>query len=413
MKISILLFVSIFAAGCAAVDKAMQPVDKAVHGTESTAQSVSHSASETWNDMSEGASDIKAGLLDSSLIRFFMSDKAIAENREKNFVVWKNDSSYELETVLKEALADEGISNVASVDTAGKMQLLKTYFFDEKKQQHSKRFSDAFQKPEFDEFLTDRENIEKIHDYKMALADAEHEWRLGLAETQKQVARLMLSTLYAQPVVNYVSYDPYKKEMFLSIESTNPGFKQQIKLDLNKKRAKKIKENLAKVKPFVFFDIDEQKLEFLGISLKYKKDFLGTELTDKSYNRQTNIVFTSEDISLKTLDVQYYNVIKNIQPPHWYNNLTAKESEIIGYGEGLSTEEAKKEAYNEIAMSLNTTVSSTIKSQQSVMGDTESSHFTLSTQQDVEKVSIKGSKVRKTEKKNGIWFVAISYTPRQ
>ena len=411
MKTLILLFATLLATGCATVDKAMQPVDKVVHGTESTYQSVSNSVSETWNDISEGATDLKAGFLDSSVSKAFMSDSAIAENREKNYIAWSSGSTYTLDRVLRQESQHQGIEDAASLETTGKMKLLKDYFFSVKKLEHARKFSAKHKKPEFDEFLTDRENIEKIHEYKMALAEAEHEWRIGLGNTQKQVAQLMLSTLYAKPVAKYVSYDPYKEEMFLSIESTIPGFKQQVKIDADKEKARNLKNNINAVRPYVFFDIDNNALEFLGISLRYNKDVIGTDLADKSYTRQSDIVFTSEDISLKSLDVQYYNVVKNVKPPEWFNNLPASQAEVIGYGEGLSTDEAKKEAFNEIAMSLNTTVSATIKSEQSVVGDTKSTNFSSSTQQDVAKVSIKGSKVRKTEKKDGIWFVAVSYNP--
>jgi len=192
MKISSLIITTLLMSGCATIDKALIPVDNALNTTESAFQSAGHSIGETMDDMGQGIDNLKSGFFENLLIKMFLSNESISLNREKYFVVWNDASDYYASQILKNSLKDSDIKDPHALKTSDKMKILKDYFFQLLKQQHAREFSSKNPKPEFNEFLTDRENIEKIHQYKMALAESEYKWRIGLDKTQKKVAQLIL-----------------------------------------------------------------------------------------------------------------------------------------------------------------------------------------------------------------------------
>jgi len=396
-------------SGCATLDKAMTPVDEGINSTKTAIQKIDHSIGETMSDIGNSVSDMKAGIMENSLMKLIVSDDSILESRQNNYVTWKEATQYNANSILKQALETTDINNPDSLKTSDKMSILKDYFFKLLKEEHANKFSQKHKKPEFSEFLTDRENIQKIHEYKSALLDSEHEWKVSLKKTQKKVAELMLSTLYAKPVVKYVSYNPYEEELFLSVEASNGGFKEKIKLDAEKDLAISMKKNINQIQPYIFYKFDDDVLGFVGIDIKFDDKPLLCEVVESTYVRQSDVVFTTDEINLDALNVKYYDIVKNITPPAWFNNLTTDDKQIIGYGEGLKKDDAKKEAYKEIAMSIKTTISTNIKSEKVVSGSKVSNNSTSNTQQKVEDISIKGSKVLKVEKKDGLWFVAIRH----
>jgi hypothetical protein len=413
MKNAILLIYIFIFSGCATLDKAMRPVDSAMNSTESTYQSASHSVNETMDGMGDSAAKLESLFYESSFVKVFVSDETIANNREQNYVTWKGASKHDANQIFLKKLEDTNLNNTDALTTPQKMEILKEYFFEQQKQMHADAFAAEHKKPELDEFLTDRENIQKIHEYKIALAESEHKWRIELNDTQKKVAEHMLSTLYSAPKLKFVSYDPYDEELYLSVESTNKGFAEKIKLSAEKELARDMKANMSKIKPYVFFQFSDDVLEFVGINVKYDDVSHVCDVVDSTYARQSDVVFTSEDINLKTLDVQYYDVVKNIKPPVWFNNIESEPNQTIGFGEGINKDDAKKEAYNDIAMSIKTTVSTNIESERTVSGSTYSSRIKSSTKQKTEDVAIEGSKVLKIEKKDGLWFVAILHNNQQ
>lgn len=407
-KIILMISISVL-SGCATLDKAMTPVDKGVNSTKSVYQKTGHSVGETINNIGDGAASLSSSLHESSLFKLFKSDKSIFERRSKDFVVWKGASKYKLKKILKKHLKKTDIKNPDLLEASQKMIILKDHFFDLLKKQHADNFSKKFKKPTFNEFLTDRENIQKIHEYKSALLESEHEWRLELRGTQKKVAQMMLSTLYSTPVLKYVSYNPYEEEIFFEIEAANGNFKEKIKLEAKKDVAINIKDNISRIQPYVFYKFDNDVLAFVDINLVYEKKPYAVDVVGSAYVRQTDVVFRSGDISLEDLNVQYYKIVKNVKPPKWFNKMNSKSSQIIGYGEGISKSDAKKEAFKEIAMSIKTTISSKTQTEQVYSGSISGISSTTTTEQIVEDISIKGSKVLKVEKKDGLWFVAILY----
>lgn len=409
MKNKILLILTILLSGCATVDKAFIPVDNVVNSTHKTYQSAGHSVSETMNDISNSAASLKSNFYESSLVKLFVSDETLTQNREQNYVIWNDASTYNAFDIIKSNIDTNVIQDPAALSISQQMKILKEYFFVKLKEEHASQFSSSHKKPEFNEFLTDRENIEQVHLYKIALSESEHKWRIDLTETQKKVAQLMLSTLYSKPIIKYVSYDPYDEELYMTVESSNTGFMEKIKIDAEKDQALKMKQSISQIKPYVFFKFDDNILEFVGINLNYNNESYICDMVDTAYTRQSDVVFTSDDISLKTMDVQYYDIVKNVQPPEWFNNISMEGEPTIGFGEGISKDDAKKEAFSDIAMSIKTTVSSNFETEKTLSGSTYASSTKSSSQQKVEDISITGSKVIKVEKKDGLWFVAILY----
>ena len=413
MKLTPLIFLLLLFTGCATLDKAIIPVDETINKLEAAHQKSGHSREENFDALGDATDKIKSAFHESAFAKFFSSDETIAQNRKQYFVVWNSASEYDTNKILIEKLKGSGISDPETLKTSDKMKILKEYFFQVLKEQHAMEFASRHKKPEFNEFLTDRENINLIHEYKIALAEAEHQWRINLSDTQKKVAQLMLSTLYSEPILKYISYNPYDEAMFLSIESKKQGFMEKIKVDIDKNIAPIIKTNISNVAPDIFFKFNDDVLEFVGINITFDKKTYVCDVVDSTYARQSDVVFTSDDISLESLDVQYYNVVKMIKPPQWFNNIKADSHQIIGFGEGIKKADAKKEAYKDIAMSIKTTVSASFESEKTVSGSTSTSKYKSSSKQKVEDISIKGSKVLKIEKKDGLWFVAIAYTNQQ
>jgi hypothetical protein len=218
----------------------------------------------------------------------------------------------------------------------------------------------------------------------------------------------MLSTLFKTPSLNYISYDPYKEEIYLEIMSRINGFKEKIKFTVSKKIARKIKDNIRILKPSVYFKLSNDNLELVGIVALYKDKVYLCEIIDTAYVRQSDVVFVSNDISLKDEDVNYSEVIKNITPPKWFYSIKEKNTKIA-YGQGRGSDEAKADAYNSIAQSIKITVSSKFSSKEKINGSIYSTKFQSDNKQKVDDVVIKNSSTLKLEKKDGIWFVAIGY----
>ena len=213
------------------------------------------------------------------------------------------------------------------------------------KQEHINKFKRKHKKVTFDKFLTDRENVQKIYDYKMLLVDSEHEWNMNLHDNSKKVAELMLSTLFRTPKLSFISYNPYEEEIYLEVKSGTNGFKENIKFNVNKEIARQIEKDTRILKPSVYFKLSDDNLEFVGIVVLYNNTIYLCEVIDTAYVRQSDVVFVSNDISLKDEDVNYSEVIKNIIPPKWFYSIK-EENTKIAYGQGQSSDEAKADAYN-------------------------------------------------------------------
>lgn len=100
--------------------------------------------------------------------------------------------------------------------------------------------------------------------------------------------------------------------------------------------------------------------------------------------------------------------IESITPPAWYLNLPKNKNIIIGYGEGKSLQEAKANARNEIAKSINVTVSSNLTMNMTLKNKIfEENESSLIEEQASAK--LKSLIVLKEEINEGKYFVALEY----
>lgn len=403
-----LLSCFIFISGCATIDKGLAPIDNAINSTKATYSSASNSSNEVINNLANNINGLESGFYESSLVKLFSDDETILKNRDKNFVKWNGSSNYDYKTIIEEYFKKNNLTNLKEKNLviSQKMNILKEYFFEILKNEHTEKFKNEHKKVEFDKFLTDRENIYNIYEYKAALVESEHQWMMKLHDTQKKVAQLMLSTMFSTPKIKFISYDPDDEEIYLSIVSKYNGFEEKIKFKIEKEAARTIENNIINIMPNIYFKFNDNSLEFVGVSALYNNKTYLCELIDTAYVRERNVVFTSDNLSLNDEDVNYTEIVKNIVPPKWY----LKENEKnIAYGQGKDEEEAKNDAYKNIAQSIKVTINSEISSEDSVNGSILSTTFNSKSTQKVESVAIEGSKIKKFEKKDGIWFVAIAY----
>lgn len=183
-------------------------------------------------------------------------------------------------------------------------------------------------------------------------------------------------------------------------------FEQKIHISLNSDIAKNIKKNIKYLQPVVYFKFNENKLDLAAVNFIYKEKVLFAEFTDETYFRNSSIIFSTDKLSLKEQDVSYSEIVKNIVPPSWYYNL---EDKNIGYGQGKDKNDAKNDAYKNIAQNIKVVVNSNFTMTKKVSGDLSTKHLKSDTNVKANDITIENSKVIKVEKKDSIWFVAIEY----
>ncbi len=408
-----MLLLSVFILnGCEAIDKTLAPVDAGINETKLTYTKTKHGASELYNETSEKLDDVTANLYENAVVKIFSDDETIEKNRNEHFVRWRGEYHYELNKLLHSYLRKRHLDLDPDELTASqKMLILKELFFDQAKTEYAKKFVLEHPAPVYDKFLTDRENIDRLYDYKMAIAESEHEWNLHLKQTQKEVAEQMLDALYGKPEISFVSYDPYREEVYLDITSSRGEFEQKIRIESDKENARKIEKEISKLHPTVYFDFDDDVLNFVGVSVNYKGKLYIADITGETYTPQSDIVFVSGKPDLKKFDVEYAEAIQNITPPSWYNSLHESEGEIIAYGQGLDKDEAKTDARKGIAERLRVTIRAKQQLNTQSKGDIAFSNFSKSVTQEIDPVVLKGSRIIKIEKQDGIWFTAVAYKP--
>lgn len=406
-KILNVIFVSSLFSGCAIVDNSLAPIDTTINNTKVIYNDTSNYIDNSLYQITNKVSDTKSILYENKLINFFIPNEIILDNRELNFIKWNTHSKHNVNKIIRRYLKNKKINlKEKQLLLSDKMEILKEYFFNKLKTEYLNEFLKNHKKVTFDSFLTDRENIEKIYQYKLALSEWEHKWNVNIFNTQKKVSELILSTLFGKQSVKFISYNPYDKELFLSIRSQRENFNQKIKISVDKNIAKDLKKNINHTKSSVFFQLIDDKLELVGVNIYYKKDVYLGEFTDYAYFRQKNISISTDTLDLKEQDVQYTKLIQNITPPSWFYTL---KDERIGYGQGKNEKDAKIDAFKNIAQSIKVVVNSNFIAKKKLEG----SILTKSLKSDIniksDAITIKNSKVLKVEKKDSIWFIAIKY----
>jgi hypothetical protein len=404
---SFFLFSTFFSGCTSIIEKNLVPLDNVLNQTKTMYFDTSHSVDESYENILNNIANTKSNIYESKVVKFFTSDRQIAENREKNFVQWDSSSKYNSTRIIRRYLRKNNIKlREKELMISDKMEILKDYFFDKLKKEYLYEFQMKNKKVKFDSFLTDRENIEKIYAYKTALTQWEHQWNIDIYKTQKKVSELILSTLFGKQRLKFVSYNPYEEELFLSIKSQKEDFDQKIKIDVNKNIARDIKKNIRYTKSSIFYQLNENKLELVGVSIYRKKEIYLGEFTNTTYFRQRGITISTDTLDLKDEDVQYTEIIQNITPPSWYYEIKDKN---VGYGQGLNQKDAQSDAYKNIAQSIKVVVNSNFTSEKQISGSILTKSLKSNLNIKSNEITIKKSEVLKLEKKEGIWFIAIKY----
>ena len=402
-----IITITILFSGCAMMDKALTPLDHNINKSESIYNDIKYDVDKSITNINQNIKGLSSDFHESSFVKFFSDEKKIIEYRDENFVKWSKKSNYNSRKLIKRYLDKNNMKlNEKDLKLSDKMDILNKYFFKKFKKEYARKFQQKNKKVTFDPFLTDRENINKIHDYKTKLKSWEHDWNINIYETHKKVAKLMLSTLFHTPKIKFLSYDPYDEKIYLNIYSRKNKFEQKIYIKAKRDLAKSIEKNITYLKPTVYFKFKENKLDLAAVNVIFKKKVLLAEFTDETYFRESSIVFSTDKLSLQDQDVEYSEVVKNITPPSWYYNL---ENKNVGYGQGTEEKDAKHNAYKNIAQNIKVVVNSNFTMTKKVSGDLSTKNLKSDTNVQAKNITIENSKVIKVEKKDNIWFVAIEY----
>ncbi len=374
-------------------------------------QDTRHTKDEVSKDIDGAYEDYKASYLENSLVKLFSDCDTTFANRKDNYISWESASSFSASPIINNYLRKNSPKiKERDISTQQKMQILKHYFLDKEKDEHIANFKKSYKKPKFDKFKSDSENIDMVNEYKLKLSESQHQWRMNLDETKIRVADAMFSTLYGEPKLKFNSFDTFWNEGYFSVSSSHNNFTQEIKIKVEPEIAREMEKNIESLKPFVFFNFSDNSLKYVGTNLIFKKKIYCSDDVDKAYIREDNIVFVDDDeeISLKSIEVNYTQIIKNIKPPKWFRQLH-EEGFLLGYGEGKTISEAKAQARAEIIETLEVSVESSIVLETQTNGSSISSSSNSKVKSVAKKTILKGSKVIRDEKKDGIYFVAVKY----
>lgn len=389
-------------------DNAMISVDEKQYLVKNSYQDTKHLVTKTYSTLSHFFSDVKVGIYENELVKFIASDDTILENR-KDLVIWKKDSKKMAINIIKKYLKkNKKDLDYDGLSLASKIEILNNYFFELKQKEHLSKFEQKHKKPTFDEFKSDRKNVEAINRYKYELNKSKHEWELNLEKTKKEVATDILSSLYGKPIVKFISYDPNNKKAYMLVTSSRESFSQKISVDLEPELAKKLKNNFRYVKSKLYFNFEETGIVLIGASVNYmKKEYLAN-FEDKLYKRDNKLKLTTSELKLDTLDIDYKIVAADVEPPKWFYTIP-EDGTIIGYGMGDTEQEAKNTALKEIAQRLEVVVTSDTSTNKKRDGDQISSKTSHNVNIKTKDKNLKGAKTIKSQKKDGVWFLAVSY----
>lgn len=97
------------------------------------------------------------------------------------------------------------------------------------------------------------------------------------------------------------------------------------------------------------------------------------------------------------------------QAPAWFGTLSSSaDFEIIGYGEGITLDEAKSNAKSDIAKSIRSHIDSTFSTHTSV-NNSAVNHTAQSSIRETSNLTITDAQLKKSEQNNGRFYVALRY----
>jgi len=372
-------------------------------------QSTNHGTDNVITGVGDSITDTKASYYESGMGQFFGGCERTTQNRIDNYINWSSKSSYNTNAIIARYLKKTNSKRKKNtLSAADEMQILKTYFLKQKEQEHIRAFQKIHKKPKFDKFKSDSDNIDMINQYKLQLTESKHQWNINLNKTKNLVAQKMYQTFYKKPIITFNSYNTFWDEAYFTVSSSEKGFSRKIKIDVEPEIARGMEANIKNIKQSIYFKISDSQLQFVGINLNYGGVNYCADIVDNTYVRENNIVFTDTEISLKSIEISYSQTMRNITPPLWFRKLSV-ENHIIGYGEGMTKDEATAQARVDIRESIDVTIQSDFEQTK----EAKAGSFVKSSSSHIQSTStaktLRGSTVVKEEKKDGLWFVGVKY----
>ena len=338
-------------------------------------------------------------------MRRVLSDDTIHSSRE-NFVPWATGSSKSAQEIFKHYYPN---INYLSLQEDKKLNLLFQHFMEQAQKEFLQDLQKRYPTPEFDQFLSDRENIRVFNEHSLNIRRAENEWERNLFQTKRDVMANVLAAYYGAPKVSDINYDGNNERLYFKVSSTYNDFASIVYLDEKSDKARTIYENIQNLQPVVYFQMQDEGLRYIGITALYQDNIYITHDSDENLVRDTYIVAQSSDIDLSSIDTGYRIIRQNITPPSWVYEPSKDPAHLWIYGTGASLDIAKENARVELANSISVEVSS--QSQTRVYGDSSSvarEYERLSTQKSQE-IVIEDSLFTKHEKKDGYYYVRMQY----
>lgn len=402
MKKLLIIPIIIFLSACSSKNA---PVDKHLHKTSMVYRNVSYSIDKGLKNTGGFFQNLKDSFFESSIGKFVVSDKTLAKNR-KNYITWKQNRRYvkPFNRIIKDDPKRYTLSR--------KMNILSDYFMDIEKKRFLKDFRVENPKPQYDEFLTTKENLRNIYKYKEAVFDYNKKWNLNLDNTKKKVSQKVLYSLYGKPRVKDFKYNADDEEVHLQVYSKHNGFMKKVVISADKNLAKKIKNNMQKVKAEAYYKLDDNRLDFIGINILFDGKYFLADISEKDFIRDNRIEImakNTQDLNLQSEDINYRVILKDLTPPSWFNTLQAKPNQVIGYGVEATFKAAKLVALSDIAQSVKVKVKSSTSFRKSLDDSSVTKKASSDIDVESENIELENTKVIKSEKKDGLWFVAVSW----
>jgi hypothetical protein len=401
--------------GCATTkkvaDTALQPIDSGVHLTKSGWESVGHFFQSNYKGFVNTLDDTHNSFKQSTLAYYLLSDDSILESRQ-HFSVWDGDETYNASQLLERYLKEKSLSPsfVQGLDGHRKLTYLNNIFFEEALQSYKKAFLKQHPKPKFDKFSTDRENLKKANEYKLALYKSENTWEINLDKIKKHVLNKALDAFYGKPYLSNISYDPYSEKLYFDVKSSKNDFTQKVYLELEKKEAQKFEKTLRDIHPLVYFQLENGQLQVVGITLALNKEKYLAQTTDEGYTRESFVMMDIEDnYSFTELNINPHELNLKEKPPAWYGIPSESEYEYLAYGQGFTEQEAKELALSEIVMHLKVEATVDMKLEQVVQGDELSKKMSMKSQFSSNNVAMEKAEITKREKSSVFWYVQARY----
>lgn len=414
--LSISLLMVLF-SGCAITEQAVKtkehiltPVDKSVNSTKSGYEKTTFFFKDMYSSIEENFSSLKSTMIENPFAHLLLSDEYILENR-KNLVIW-NSKNYDNEkTILKRYLKEKDIRlNYKGLSQAAKLSYLNDYYFDLFKKDYENRVKRKYKKPKFDEFISDRENKNRFDEYNLNMLEATNTWLLNINETKVQVAQKALSTLFGNPIVTNINYNPNAQKLYMTVKSTKNNFERKIYLKVEPDLARKMKKYKSSLKAIVLHKLSDKELEFIGINISYNNKNTIAVISDETYIRERIKLVSNDKLDLEKENITYYDIAKDITPPDWYGISDEDENVVIGYGSDFDETKAKNKALQSIQQTLSVRVSSETTLVKQMHGDVISKSAQSKINVKADETELKGVTLYKTVKKDNLWFVAMKYT---